>query len=278
MNYRTRRASRASGAAAVVLVLTLAGMFFNQVHLGDRADNNERTANQAVSGLADANKQIGNLDKTVKEANRRLNAAGQPTVPVPTATPIAVPPLPDGLTSAQNAEVRQIVVTELAQQKVTLPPDQVAQIARVAASLVPKPKDGKTPSPDQLQAIAAAAVNQYCANDKCVGKAGEPGATVTGPAGKDAPPVTDEQLAARVTAYCATEANPCRGPVGPEGAKGEPGRGIVSGPTCVGEGAESYWITKYTDDTEQRQDGPCRAAAIAPPVPTATGNTTQPGS
>lgn len=266
MNYRTRRASRAGGAAVLVLIITVTGMLVNQVHLGDRADRNEATANQAVTGLTDANKQIAGLDKTVKEANRRLNAAGQPTVPVPTVTQIPVPTLPDGLTSAQNAEVRQIVVTELAQQKVVLPPAEVAQIARVAADLVPKPKDGKSPTAEQLQVIAAAAVLTYCADAKCVGKAGEPGATVTGPPGKDAPPVTDEQLAARVTAYCSADSSPCRGLVGPEGPAG---RGIVSGPTCTGEGAESYWLTKYSDGTEQRQDGPCRLAPLLP-TPAAT--------
>jgi hypothetical protein len=48
------------------------------------------------------------------------------------------------------------------------------------------------------------------------------------------------------------------GATGDRGPKGEAGRGIASGPTCMGEGRDSYWLTKYSDDTEQRQDGPCR--------------------
>jgi hypothetical protein len=263
-------------------------MLANQVHLGNRADSNEKTANQAVTGLTTANNQIVGLTKSVDEANRRLTAAGKPTVPVPTATQIPVPQLPDGLTASQTAEVRQVVVTELAQQKVVLPPDEVAQIARVAASLVPKPKDGVTPTAAQLQAIATAAVAAYCADDRCVGKQGkpgkpgeqgEPGATVTGAPGKDAPPVTDAQLAAQVAAYCAGDTHPCQGPTGPAGATGATGatgaagRGVVSGPTCVGTGADSYWLTRYSDDTEQRQDGPCRLAPIVPTPPTTTGET-----
>lgn len=272
MNYRTRRAWRAGGSAVLVLVVTLAYLFFNQVHLGDRADRTEHTASEAVSGLTTANQQIDGLKKSVDEANRRLSAAGKPTVPVPSVSPVTPPQLPDGLSSAQTAEVRSIVVTELAQQKVSLPATEVTQIARVAASLVPKPKNGVSPSTAQLQAIAAAAVAAYCAGDKCVGKTGEPGATVTGAAGKDAPPVTDEQLAARVTAYCAQDSHPCQGPTGPggpEGPTGPAGRGIEAGPTCLGEGADSYWLTRYSDGTEQRQDGPCRAAPLVPTAPPA---------
>lgn len=270
MNYRTRRAWRAGGSAVIVLVATLAYLFFNQVHLGDRADRNEHTASEAVSGLTTANKQIDGLKKSVDEANRRLSAAGKPTVPVPSVTPVTPPTLPDGLTSAQTAEVRSIVVTELAQQKVTLTPAEVTQIARAAAALVPKPKDGVTPTASQLQAIAAAAVDVYCADGRCVGKTGDegkPGATVTGPPGKDAPPVTDEQLAARVAAYCASDSQPCKGDTGSPGAAGAEGRGIAAGPTCLGEGDSSYWLTRYTDGTEQRQDGPCRLQPLLPTTP-----------
>lgn len=275
MNYRTRRAWRAGGSAVLVLIATLAYLLANQVHLGDRADRNEHTASEAVSGLTTANQQIDGLKKSVDEANRRLSAAGKPTVPVPTVSPVTPPQLPDGLTSAQTAEVRSIVVTELAQQKVTLSPAEVTQIARAAAALVPKPKDGVTPTTAQLQAIAAAAVDVYCADGRCVGKPGEqgkPGDTVTGAPGKDAPPVTDEQLAARVAAYCASDSHPCQGPTGPggpEGPTGPAGRGIEAGPTCLGEGADSYWLTRYSDGTEQRQDGPCRAAPLVPTAPPA---------
>jgi hypothetical protein len=270
VNYRTRRAWRAGGSAVIVLVATLAYLFFNQVHLGDRADRNEQTASDAVSGLTTANKQIDGLKKSVDEANRRLFAAGKPTVPVPSVSPVSPPQLPDGLTSSQTAEVRSIVVTELAQQKVTLSPAEVTQIARAAAALVPKPKDGVTPTAAELQAIAAAAVDVYCADGRCVGKQGDPGATVTGAPGKDAPPVTDEQLAARVAAYCASDSQPCKGDTGSPGAAGTPGadgRGISAGPTCLGEGDDSYWLTRYTDGTEQRQDGPCRLQSLLPTTP-----------
>jgi hypothetical protein len=267
VNYRTRRAWRAGGSAAIVLVATLVYLFFNQVHLGDRADSNEHTADDAVSGLTTANKQIDGLKKSVEEANRRLSAAGKPTVPVPSVSPVSPPELPNGLSSSQATEVRQIVASELAQQKITLSAAEVTQIARVAASLVPKPKDGVTPTKEQLQAMASAAITTYCAGDRCVGKTGKPGDTVTGPPGKDAPPVTDEQLAVRVAAYCTSESKPCQGPTGPAGETGAAGRGITAGPTCLGDGDDSYWLTRYSDGTEQRQDGPCRLTA---PTPSAT--------
>lgn len=86
------------------------------------------------------------------------------------------------------------------------------------------------------------------------GAAGERGATgATGPQGQPG----------------ATGPQGPQGDVGPEGAKGDAGRGIESGPTCTGEGNDSYWLTTYTDGTEQRQDGPCRTVPILPPAPTA---------
>lgn len=54
------------------------------------------------------------------------------------------------------------------------------------------------------------------------------------------------------------------GPQGEPGATGPAGRGIVSGPTCIGSGQDSYWLTKYTDGTEQKQDGPCRGTVVPP--------------
>jgi hypothetical protein len=56
------------------------------------------------------------------------------------------------------------------------------------------------------------------------------------------------------------------GKPGVDGVDGKPGRGIVSGPTCMGEGPDSYWLTKYSDETEQRQDGPCRASTTPTPA------------
>jgi hypothetical protein len=115
-------------------------------------------------------------------------------------------------------------------------------------------KDGATP-PCLLSA------------NRCVGPSGAPGLVgKTGPAGtngkdgaagepgKDGAPGAD-----------GTPGQP--GADGKNGADGAPGRGIIAGPTCLGTGAESYWLTRYSDNTEQRQDGPCRLAVAPPATP-----------
>jgi hypothetical protein len=76
----------------------------------------------------------------------------------------------------------------------------------------------------------------------------------TGPAGTDGKPGADGAVGPT-------------GPTGPTGPQGDTGRGITSGPTCTGDGADSYWLTKYSDGTEQKQDGPCRTGP-AVPIPT----------
>lgn len=60
-----------------------------------------------------------------------------------------------------------------------------------------------------------------------------------------------------------------QGEAGPEGARGAAGRGIVSGPTCMGEGTDTYWLTTYTDNTEYRQDVQCKVVTVLPPAPAA---------
>lgn len=99
--------------------------------------------------------------------------------------------------------------------------------------------------------------------------------------GRDAPPVTDTQVYDQVANYCmlrvdcqgppglsiagqnGTDGAPgapgATGPQGPPGNDGQPGRGIVSGPTCQGDGT---WSTTYTDGTTETQDGPCRIVLI----------------
>lgn len=138
-------------------------------------------------------------------------------------------------------------------------------------------KDGTTP-PCLLSA------------NRCVGPAGAGGldgkAGATGPAG-----VTGKDGAAGASGQDGAPGKD--GPAGPAGAAGAdgkdgapgqpgadgnngtngtdgtPGRGIAAGPTCLGSGADSYWLTRYSDGTEERQDGPCRTATILPTAPSA---------
>lgn len=158
----------------------------------------------------------GRLIAAVDEANRRLVALGKQPVAVPTPQPSQ--PIPAGLTAA---DVREIVQTELAQHKAVLSQAEVQQIARVAAALVPKPKDGVSPSATQLQLAAQAAVAAYCAGDKCVRTGPEGKQGPKGDDGADAPKVTDEQLYAAAVAardsYCAQDSKPCDGIDGKDG-------------------------------------------------------------
>lgn len=288
MNYRTRRACRAGGLAIAVLVVTLAYLFVSQVRQGDRADRNERTAQTALDKASAAEQQAGEAVSAAKEANRRLAAAGKPTVPVPTITTPAPPVVvSDELSASQAAAVRVIVADQLGRQQVVLPAAEVSRIARVAAELVPRPADGKSPTAAQLQPLVSATVAAYCAGGRCVGAAGKPGepgkpgASVTGPPGKDAPPVTDEQLLAAAKAalatYCTQDSNPCQGPagpmgptgpggpVGPTGPEGPAGRSITD-TDCIGNGSESSWRIHYSDGTTGTAKGPCRLAIELPPA------------
>ncbi|HEY3559672.1 MAG TPA: hypothetical protein VGL05_19520 [Kribbella sp.] len=128
-------------------------------------------------------------------------------------------------------------------------------------------KDGTTP-PCLLSA------------DRCVGPTGPPGAIgktgAAGPPGKDGAPgepgkdgtAGKDGLPGKDGINGKDGAPGQPGADGKDGTDGPPGRGISAGPTCLGSGADSYWLTRYTDGTEQRQDGPCRVDPIIPSAPT----------
>lgn len=229
----------------------------------DRADRNAQAAANADARASAAGDQASAAAAAAKEANRRLAALGKPTVPIPTVT-ISEPPvfIPDGLTAQQTLAVRGIIADELVRAHPDLTPAQVQQISRVAASLVVKPKDGKTPTAAELTPLAQAAQRAYCVDGRCEGKTGTQGPV--GPAGKDAPAVTDEQLRSTVDAYCAQDARPCAGVDGRDGQRGPAGRSVTD-TDCVGDGEESYWQVSYDQApfTEKRM-GPCRVG----PAPT----------
>jgi hypothetical protein len=227
------------------------------------------------------------------ERARSDNAALAKQVKELGGTPVVAPPPIKGISTD---DVRAIVTDELTKNKVNLTQGQVSQIARVAASMVPKPKNGTTPTPAQVQGVVSATINAFCAqgSQPCRGK--------TGPKGQDAPPITEDQLSAVVGAFCGEDAVNCRGPRGEtgaagrgiksitksgetvtvtytddtadtftvadgkdggDGAPGADGRGIKS-VTCQANGD---WLIVYTDDTTSTTDGPCR---VVPPI--GTGN------
>lgn len=254
---------------AVALVLGIAlGFVYRTDHQVQLASQRSDTLEQQVV----ANGKIAQEAKEgVEEANRRLRAAGKPTVPVPSVSPISPPPSESGEQSLTVEQVRAVVVAELAQYKVSLTQAEITQIARVAATLVPPGADGKTPTDAEIRPMVVAAVSAYCVGDKCVGKpgaAGNPGAD--GPPGKDAPKVTDEELlgAAQkaLATYCAAETKPCEGKAGADGkdgVNGKEGRGIAD-TDCQDNG---NWLITYTDGTTDTARGPCRILAV-PTSPT----------
>jgi len=186
--------------------------------------------------------------------------------------PVVAPPPIKGISAD---EVRSIVTDELSKQKASLSVAEINQIARVAAGMVPKPKDGVSPSAAQVRAVVASTVAAYCAGDKCVGKDGKDGEDgADGADGEDAPAVTDEELLASaqqaLAAYCAQDSRPCDGRDGVDGkdgtdgqpgADGKDGRGVKS-VTCQDDGT---WLVTYTDDTTSTTDGPCRVVPVLPP-------------
>lgn len=273
-----KREQRRTGLVLIAVALVLA------VALGFayRADHQVQLASQRSSTLEQqvvANGQLAQAAKEgVEEANRRLRAAGKPTVPVPSESPISPQPSTKQVESLTVDQVRAIVVTELARHKAQLSQAEINQVARVAAAMVPKPADGKTPTKAELQPMVVAALAAYCVDDKCVGKAGDKGPKGDqgdkGPKGDDAPKVTDEQLLAAAQAalqtYCAAESQPCRGP------QGEPGASVTGPPGAAGRGIadtdcqdDGTWLITYSDGTTDTARGPCR---VVPPTQAKTGN------
>lgn len=272
-----KRDQRRTGVILLLVALALAmtlGVAYRTDKRADAGDHERAEQGQqveALRGQVQTNGQIAtDARDAALEANRRLAAAGKPTVPVPSVTPVSpsAGPLVVGLSVDT---VRAVVASELAQQKVTLTQAEISQIARVAATLVPKPADGKTPTPAQVQPVVTSVVAAYCAGDKCVPQPGAKGDRGDkGEPGADAPKVTDEELLAAakqaLAAYCAQDSKPCTPKDGADGKEGPQGVSITD-TDCIGSGDDSYWRIYLSNDTTKDVPGPCR---IAPLLPSAT--------
>lgn len=274
-----KRDQRRTGVILLLVALALAmtlGVAYRTDKRADAGDHDRATQGhqmQALQGQVKMNGQIATAARdAAEEANRRLAAAGKPTVPLPSVTPIN-PTIEAPAAGLTVDDVRAIVTLELGQQKVTLTQAEISQIARVAAALVPKPADGKPPTPAQIQPVVTSVVAAYCVGDKCVGKPGtdgKPGRDGTdGAPGADAPKVTDEELLAAakqaLAAYCAQDTKPCTPKDGADGKDGTNGVGIAD-MDCVGTGDDSYWRIYLSNDTTKDVAGPCRIAPILPPA------------
>lgn len=253
------------GAALVVLTATVAYLMVQQPLQADKIDAANSRVSQTetqVQVLSDnQDKLIGGMD----EANRRLVALGKSPVPVPSVSPAPAPVQPDELTEAEAADVRRIVAQQLAGAKVTQA--EITQIARVAATFVPKPADGKSPTAAQIQPVVTAAVAAYCAGDRCRAPAvtpppGPQGARgEQGEKGEQGPKVSDEELLAAtqqaLTAYCGQESKPCDGTDGTNGTNGTDAP-VVKDMDCVGDDLESHWLIQFDKGPEIKALGPCR--------------------
>ena len=259
------------GAALVVLTGTVAWLMIQNPALQESADTSSTTANQALTKVAEVEGKVKANEKALAEANARLIALGKTPVAVPAAAASSPPVQVDEFTDAEAAAVRVIVADQISRQKVTITQAEISQIARIAAALVPKPKDGSTPTAAQLQPIVTATLAAYCVDDKCVGAKGDEGNPGPkgdpGERGEQGPKVTDEELltAARtaLVAYCGQESKPCAGSVGAtgkDGPQGTPGRGITS-TTCQEDGD---WLIVYSDGSTDTTEGPCRVVLVEP--------------
>lgn len=194
----------ASGAAAVAL----AGEG-ERDDLARKVDINGKRLDETNKTVQEQREQFEYCKKAPKNDPRCQQPVAPPT---PTATPEKPEETPP--VSLSETQVREIVVSEVARRKLTLTPEQITTVATVASKMVPKPKDGKTPTKAELQPLASAAVATFCANGACRGKDGA-----------DAPPVTEQQLAATLAAWCEPRNN-CIGRQGETGASGNDGVGI----------------------------------------------------
>lgn len=264
------RDKRRNGVIYLLIALILAITLGAAYRTDKRADGFDKQRGEqgqqiaALQGQVQTNGKIATDAKAAaEEANRRLRAAGEPTVPVPSLAPVSPPATPayTGLTADQ---IRLIVVQELAAQKIDITQAEVSQIARTVNAL-------KTSMPTQIDTSVKLVVAAYCSGDRCVGKTGTPGPR--GEPGADAPKVTDEQLLAAaqqaLLSYCGQETQPCKGDTGatgPAGADGKDGRGIAD-TDCVGDGNDSHWVINYSDGTTGTALGPCRLPVIPPEQP-----------
>lgn len=256
-----RKVQGAVSGSVVFLSVGVGWLMIQQPILSGRVDHATGQVSQLEPQVTVLQENQAKLSAGLDEANRRLVSLGKAPVPVPTVASAQ----PDGLTAEQSASVRLIVADQISRQKVSITQAEISQIARIAAQLVPKPADGKTPTAAQIQPIVTATLAAYCVGDKCVGRVGPMGPR--GERGDQGPKVTDDELlkAAQqaLAAYCAGETSPCDGKVGPSGTDGADAPVMVD-MDCLGNGAESYWRMQFDRGPDKTALGPCRIGPEPP--------------
>jgi hypothetical protein len=271
---------------ALILAMTL-GFAYRSDRRADTSDLKLSQSGAQVEVLTGQVKENGQIAQSAKsaaeEANRRLAAAGKPTVPVPTESPIS-PTVPapiqqDELNAAEAAAVREIVADQVARSNTPVTQAEITQIARAAVALIPKPADGKTPTPAELQTYAKVALASYCLEGRCDPKPGEKGDK--GDKGDPAPKVTDEELLrasqTALAAHCAQQSGgTCEGTAGINGTNGTDGKDGADGRgvtdiDCMDDGRWRITYDKPFPDGEavRYSRGPCRLVVAPDPTPAA---------
>jgi hypothetical protein len=214
MTDRLRGAGKVT-AFVLVQLLVIAGLIWGLNQLQAGADERVRQASE-----------ISALQAGLDEANERLEAEGEPPVPVPEpADPGSGPPVvPVGPT---NAELD-------------------AALERYC--------DTRDCTPGPTRAQVSEALTDLCSEIRCRGADGKD-STVPGP------PPTAAQMDAAQARYCDAH-NECQGPAGLNGingTNGADGRGLLSMQCATGG-----WIIKYTDGIGEPDGGPCRGPQGVP--------------
>lgn len=200
MRDRIRRVGKVA-AFVLLQALIVAGLLWVLNQVGDGADERAQQATE-----------IAALQAGLDEANARLEAQGQPPVPVPEVEPGAAP------------TVIQIMPT---QDQLD---DTVAAYCAARDDCTGEPgTSGESPAPLTEAELMAAVQACYAAGacpvpaDGIDGRDGIDGTNGTN--GIDAPPITQDQVNAAFAAYCDAN-NGCRGADGAPGttcADGTPG-------------------------------------------------------
>lgn len=242
-----KRQRKRKNAAIIVAGLALAiASVAAAVAISGESERDDLARKVQINGerLDQTNKTVQEQRQQFELCKRLPKTDPRCQVPVAPPTPTVTPEKPEQSVPAgvTEGQVRDIVAAEVARRNLSLTPSQITTIATVAAKMVPRPADGKTPTNAQLKPLVSVAVATFCANDACRGKDGA-----------DAPPVTQQQLTTTLVAYCEPR-NDCigsdgkQGPEGKQGPIGPAGRGIKS----VTRNNETGVVTfTYTDDTQE---------------------------
>lgn len=198
----------AIGVTVLLLMIVAAGI----VRMAFYSEGQKEQKEVAQAGQAAEQADKKDLAAEVKKV---CDAGGEPAKKLGTlctkAKEIIQEPVKTAEPGLNEQQVRNVVQEEVARRNLTLTPDQIQTVATAASKMVKPGKDGKTPTKAELQPLASAAVATFCANDACRGKDGA-----------DAPPVTEAQLTATLTAFCASRNN-CVGSDGTDGTDGKNG-------------------------------------------------------